>query len=160
MVVVTFPSSSFANKKNSASGPTFIEKPIFSASFITLFKLHLGHPSNGVPSALYISQINLAELIPSFSLHGKIWNVFLSGWKNISEVSMLLNPLIEEPSNMISLFNAFSMCCDGMVIFFTCPFISTNCNLMNLILYSFIKLLISSSVKLLLSNRVCINSFM
>jgi len=88
----------------------FIENPIFSASFITRFKLHLGQPSKGVPSALYISQINLAEFTLSLPLQGKIWNEFLSGWKNISDVSILLNPLIEEPSSMISLFKAFSIC--------------------------------------------------
>ena len=123
--VVGSPWSSVWNKKNSHFGLTCSWYPIAFAFSTVFFRICRGSFSKGVPSWRYTSQMSLATF-PCCGLHGKISNVFKSGYRYISESSSFANPSIEEPSNTHRLSSAFSSWFVVIAIFFIIPYISVN----------------------------------
>ena len=87
---------------------------------------------------------------PCCGLHGKIINVSRSGYRYISDSSILTNPSIDDPSNIHLLSNAFSSCPAVIATFFNVPNISVNCSLINSISSSSTILIMSCFVYLLI----------
>ena len=59
-----------------------------------------GHPSNGVPSGLAMSQVMPPMRAPLASGQGSTWKVSRSGFRYMSDSSIRTNPSIDEPSNI------------------------------------------------------------
>ena len=90
----------------------------------------LGSPTKGVPSVSYTSQMSRATR-PWAGRQGKMAKLLRSGNRYWSDSFTRVNPSMEEPSNMIWLFNALPVCEAVMATFFSCPKMSTNCMRMN-----------------------------
>src|SRR5699024_4759383 len=80
-------------------------------------------------------------------VYGKITNESKSGYKYISDSSILTKPSIEDPSNIILLSNALSNWLSGISTFLIVPSISVNCSLIKRTFSSAICFLILSFVR-------------
>ena len=111
--------------KNSASIPAFIVYPICFARASWRLSTPRGSPGKGVPSGMLMSQMTRATRFAG-SLQGKIWKVWRSGARSMSDSSIRTNPSIDEPSNMMSPDSALSNCEAGTSTFLLTPRMSVN----------------------------------
>ena len=83
-----------------------------------------------VPSGFITLQIRRATF-PRCGRHGKIVKLSRSGYRHWSDSSMRTKPSMEDPSSMISLLTAFSICEAVIATFLSVPKTSVNCIRMN-----------------------------
>ena len=79
-----------------------------AAFFSTRFSTPRGSPTKEVPSGLYTSQMSRATF-PWLGRQGNTTKESRLGYRYWSDSSMRTKPSMEEPSNMIWLFTAFSI---------------------------------------------------
>ncbi|OPY28283.1 MAG: hypothetical protein A4E28_01677 [Methanocella sp. PtaU1.Bin125] len=104
--------------------------PALSASLIMRLRLPRGSPGNGFPLGRYTSQTSRATL-PYSLCHGMSVNVSRSGFRYMSDSSILTKPSMDEPSNMTSPSSAFSSWLTGSATFLVVPMTSVNWSLTN-----------------------------
>ena len=103
--------------------------------------------------------MNLATPPIELSSNGKTKNVSKSGRRYISASLIRTKPSIDEPSNIILLFNASSILLAGISTALISPNISVNCILIYEMLFSLIIVLISSLVIVISSlEKTCSKS--
>ena len=111
--------------KNSCSGAQMYVKPSSLAFFKARSRMYRGSPLKRVPSGVYTSQISLHDDF-SFARHGKTANVVGSGNRTISDSSIGLYPVIDDPSKGWPFSKIASMFLDDTAKFFTMPLMSVN----------------------------------
>src|SRR5688500_12653818 len=106
-------------------------KPFWSARAIARFSVDRGHPANGVPSGLAMSQMIRATRSEPAYVQGKTSKVSRSGLRYMSDSSIRTNPSIDEPSNMMAPSSASPNCRSGTSTFLLAPRMSVKCRRMN-----------------------------
>ncbi len=134
------------NRKYSSSGPTLnTSKPIECARSSARRSTWRGSPSYGVRSGVTMSQ-NIRPTPCSSGRHGSTANVAGSGIAIMSDSSIALKPVIDEPSKPIPDSNASSSSSTLIENDFSCPRMSVNQKRMKRIFCSATIALTSSAV--------------
>src|SRR6202023_1093266 len=134
------------NRKYSSSGPTLnVSKPIACARSSARRSTWRGSPSYGVRSGVITSQ-NIRPTPCSSGRQGSTANVDGSGIAIMSDSSIALNPVIEDPSKPMPASNASSSSATLIENDFSCPRLWVNQKRMNLMWRSCTSALTSSGV--------------
>ncbi len=113
-------------RKYSSSGPTLnVSKPSLRIRSSARRRTYRGSPSYGLPSGVTTSQI-IRPTFDSPERHGMTTNVSGSGIATMSDSSIALNPVIDEPSKPIPSSSAPSSSSGVIAKLFRCPSRSVN----------------------------------